>query len=96
MHKILLTLTAGLAALPALAQPAPTAPGFDVAAALARIDATIDRQYPHLDALYKDLHAHPEVGFQEVRTAPPCSRPRCASWASPSPKRSARPVSSRS
>ncbi|MGB7410647.1 MAG: amidohydrolase [Sphingopyxis granuli] len=69
MHKILLTLTAGLAALPALAQPAPIAPGFGVAAALARIDATIDRQYPHLDALYKDLHAHPEVGFQEVRTA---------------------------
>ncbi|MGV7122502.1 amidohydrolase [Sphingopyxis sp. 550A] len=69
MRKILLTLTAGLAALPVHAQTAPAAPGFDVAAALARIDATIDKQYPHLDALYKDLHTHPEVGFQEVRTA---------------------------
>lgn len=66
MRKILLTLTIGLAALPAHAQ---TAPGFDVVAALARIDATIDKQYPHLDALYKDIHTHPEVGFQEVRTA---------------------------
>ena len=70
MRKILLTLTTALAALPAHAQTAPaTAPGFDVATALARIDATIDKQYPHLDALYKDFHAHPEVGFQEVRTA---------------------------
>jgi amidohydrolase len=25
--------------------------------------------YPSLDAIYKDLHAHPEVAFQEVRTA---------------------------
>ena len=70
MRKLLLTLTAGFAAFPAGAQTAPPAtPGFDVAAALTRIDATIGKQYPHLDALYKDLHAHPEVGFQEIRTA---------------------------
>ena len=25
--------------------------------------------YPDLDAIYKDLHAHPELGFQETRTA---------------------------
>ncbi|WP_317151627.1 amidohydrolase [Sphingopyxis indica] len=71
MHRKLLTLTTALIALPALAQAPDGAPpaAFDVAAAKARINATLDRQYPHLDALYKDLHAHPEVGFQETRTA---------------------------
>ena len=29
----------------------------------------MDRAEPRLIALYKDLHAHPEVGFQETRTA---------------------------
>ena len=29
----------------------------------------IDGMYPKLDVIYKDLHAHPEVAFQEVRTA---------------------------
>src|SRR5262249_18523875 len=26
-------------------------------------------EYPKLDALYKDIHAHPEIAFQEERTA---------------------------
>ena len=34
-----------------------------------RIDAQIAKRYAHLDALYKDVHQHPELGFQEVRTA---------------------------
>jgi hippurate hydrolase len=34
-----------------------------------RISSVLDRGYPALDALYKDIHAHPEVGFQERRTA---------------------------
>lgn len=29
----------------------------------------LDEDYPRLDALYKDLHAHPELGLNEVRTA---------------------------
>jgi len=29
----------------------------------------LDASYPRLDALYKDIHAHPELGFAEVRTA---------------------------
>ena len=44
-------------------------PTFDAAAAKVRIDASLDRNYPQLEALYKDLHAHPELGFQENRTA---------------------------
>lgn len=46
-----------------------TPPPFDVAAAKRRIDRTLDALYPHLDALYKDIHSHPEVAFQEDRTA---------------------------
>jgi hippurate hydrolase len=33
------------------------------------IVAFVDKTYPTLDPLYKDIHAHPELGFQEVRTA---------------------------
>jgi amidohydrolase len=42
---------------------------FDVAAAKVRIDAVLNKNYPQLDQMYKDLHAHPEVAFQEERTA---------------------------
>ena len=31
--------------------------------------AVINGIYPQLDAVYKDLHAHPEIAFEEVRTA---------------------------
>jgi amidohydrolase len=48
---------------------APIAQAFDVPAAKARIVASLDKSYPSLEALYKDIHAHPEVGFQEQRTA---------------------------
>jgi amidohydrolase len=47
------------------AQAAALAP----AAAKAQIDSVVDRNWAELEALYKDLHSHPEVGFQEVRTA---------------------------
>ncbi|MET0373712.1 MAG: amidohydrolase [Rhizorhabdus sp.] len=72
MNKLLL-LASALIAAPVLAQSAPggapVPPAFDVAAARAKIDAGLDKAYPRLDALYKNIHAHPEVGFQEVRTA---------------------------
>lgn len=41
----------------------------DAASAVQQIDLLLDRRYPSLDRIYKDLHAHPEVAFQEVRTA---------------------------
>jgi hippurate hydrolase len=50
-------------ATPALAEP------FDPAAAKTQIQAELDRSYPRLDVIYKDLHRHPELGFQEVRSA---------------------------
>ena len=39
------------------------------AAQRAEIDAQIAKAYPALDMLYRDLHAHPEIGMQETRTA---------------------------
>src|ERR1700732_1293500 len=42
---------------------------IDVASLKAAIEASVEGDYPKLDALYKDIHAHPEIAFQEVRTA---------------------------
>lgn len=42
---------------------------LDVAATKAAIARTLDLDAPRLDALYKDLHAHPELGMMETRTA---------------------------
>jgi len=33
------------------------------------IETSIASDYPKLDALYKELHAHPELAFQETKTA---------------------------
>lgn len=52
-----------LAALPGLA------PAADVAGTRAAISRSLDAQYSRIDALYKDIHQHPELGFQEQRTA---------------------------
>ena len=57
-------LLAGAAALLATAAQA-----RDVAGDKRAIDTGLDRGYAHLDALYKDIHQHPELGMQEVRTA---------------------------
>ena len=34
-----------------------------------QVAAKVDGMYPWLDGIYRDLHAHPEIAFQEVRTA---------------------------
>lgn len=33
------------------------------------IDTFVNQAYPKLGPLYQDIHSHPEIGFQEVRTA---------------------------
>jgi amidohydrolase len=64
------TLKAGALAAAALAMlPAAAMAALDVAAVKPKIDSTVDAAYPHLDALYKDIHAHPELAFMEVETA---------------------------
>src|SRR6202051_5041979 len=42
---------------------------MDVISLKAAIEASVEGDYPKLDALYKEIHAHPEIAFQEVRTA---------------------------
>ncbi len=42
---------------------------LDVAKLKASIETSVEADYPKLEALYKDIHAHPEVAFQEVKTA---------------------------
>src|SRR4051794_40559440 len=42
---------------------------LDVTAIKAGIEKSFEADYPKLDALYKDIHAHPELAFQEVKTA---------------------------
>ncbi len=56
-------------AMSALAQTSLAASAFDVPATRSQIDVALDREYPHLDALYKDIHQHAEISFQETRTA---------------------------
>jgi hippurate hydrolase len=63
--KTLLTSTA----LSAAAILSPTHAELDVAKLKAAIEASVEADYPKLDALYKDIHAHPEVAYQEVKTA---------------------------
>lgn len=58
------------AALMSVSAPAAAADAIpDLSAANARLTALLDKNYPALEALYKDLHLHPELGMQEVRTA---------------------------
>jgi hippurate hydrolase len=52
----------GLAVLPARAE-------LDVARLSAAIEVSLETDYAKLDALYKDIHAHPELAFEEVKTA---------------------------
>jgi len=66
MAKQWLWAAASLALLPvgATAQTVP-----DLGAANTRLSALLDKNYPALEAIYKDIHANPELGMQEVRTA---------------------------
>ena len=58
-----------LLAAGAVAFCASAASARNLAADQAAIKAGLDRNYAHLDALYKDIHAHPELALQETRTA---------------------------
>jgi amidohydrolase len=51
-----------MVALPAHAE-------LDVATLKQSIETSFESEYPKLDALYKDIHAHPELAFQEEKTA---------------------------
>lgn len=63
-RTVRLLMFAGAAALIATAAQA-----RDMAKDKAAVEASLDKAYPHLDALYKDIHEHPELGFHENATA---------------------------
>jgi amidohydrolase len=42
---------------------------IDAVTLKAAIEKSVEADYPKLDALYKDIHAHPEIAFQEMKTA---------------------------
>src|SRR3954468_10385938 len=42
---------------------------MDVTGLKAAIEKSIEADYPKFDVLYKELHAHPELAFEEVKTA---------------------------
>ena len=42
---------------------------MDVARLKAAIETSFEADYPKLDALYRDIHANPELAFEEVKTA---------------------------
>jgi hippurate hydrolase len=60
----LLASVALCAVLPLQAHAELDVPGLKTA-----IEASVESDYPKLDALYQDIHAHPEIAFQEVKTA---------------------------
>jgi len=60
------SLAVSLACSLALLAPAAAQTGASQKGA---VTARVDAMYPWLDPIYKDLHAHPEIAFQETRSA---------------------------
>ena len=67
MTRFLATLLAS-AALSTLV-PLQARAELDVVSLKSAIERSVESDYPKLDALYKDIHAHPEIAFQEEKTA---------------------------
>jgi amidohydrolase len=60
---------AAMVCLSVLATVSPAQDGVPVIERVPQIRELVDTGYPASFALYKDIHAHPELGFQEARTA---------------------------
>lgn len=58
-----------LGTIMAASAPAHAADASGAEKTLAQIDASFERSYPALEAMYRDIHSHPELAFQEQRTA---------------------------
>jgi amidohydrolase len=63
------TLASLTIALLCLAETVARASPPDAGAEKSQIDRQLTADYPYLEALYRSIHSHPELGFQEVRTA---------------------------
>lgn len=60
-ERFVISLTLAALCAPLLAADAPPLKS--------QITGIIDKEYPSLEALYEDIHAHPELSWQEERTA---------------------------
>ena len=58
-----------LSAALCVATVVPVQAEIDVIRLKAAIETSVEADYPKLDALYKEIHAHPELAFEEVKTA---------------------------
>jgi len=67
MTRFLATLLASAALYASLSLQARAE--LDVVSLKSTIERSVESDYPKLDALYKDIHAHPEIAFQEEKTA---------------------------
>src|SRR6202795_134908 len=67
MTRFLATLLASAALCASL--PLQARAELDVVSLKSTIERSVESDYPKLDALYKNIHAHPEIAFQEVKTA---------------------------
>src|SRR6186713_1717350 len=67
MNRFVSSLAASVTLLVASLLPAYAE--LDVINLKKAIETSLANDYPKLDALYKELHAHPELAFQEVKTA---------------------------
>ena len=67
MTRFLATLLASAALCASL--PLRAHAELDVVSLKNTIERSVESDYPKLDALYKDIHAHPEIAFQEEKTA---------------------------
>src|SRR4051794_81612 len=67
MNRIVKSLVSSAALFAATLLPAHAE--LDVINLKKAIETSLASDYPKLDTLYKELHAHPELAFQEVKTA---------------------------
>ena len=67
MTRFLATLLASAALSTSL--PLQARAELDAVSLRSAIKRSVESDYPKLDALYKDIHAHPEIAFQEEKTA---------------------------
>jgi len=67
MTKVLVALLAS--ALLCASLPLQARAKLDVVSIKSAIERSVESDYPKLDALYMDIHAHPEIAFQEEKTA---------------------------
>src|SRR5215468_4255207 len=67
MTRFLATLLASAALSASL--PLHAHAELDVVRLKSAIARSVESDYPKLEALYKDIHAHPEIAFQEEKTA---------------------------